>query len=244
MKSINQGRLPFTLRTLATLVLLIALSGIVGCHSAGYQKGDDAAKTLQQAEAQVKVERRQIEATIEALNDLVQRPAPDLKPQFDRLNTELDRLVASAERVERTRQRMEQKSADYFDTWDKQLAAINYGKIREQSEARRAAVTNELHSIDARYQDAHTVVWALINYFRDIRTALSVDLTRAGLDSVKDIVSNADQNSDKVKVALNALADELAKSGIGLSSVVAPARSPMTITNDSRVSVRSPVSTE
>jgi hypothetical protein len=226
-----------------TLCLAATLWCATGCHSTGYRKGDGAAKSIQRASAEVQMETRRMDATIQALDDLVNRPGADLKPQYQRFSKSLDRLIDSAEDIERTRQRMELKSAEYFAAWDAEVSAIHYGKIREQSEARRAEVTNRFQTVNARYQEAQEVVWALINYFKDIRTAVSLDLTRDGLASVKEIVGNADQNADKVRASLARLSEELAKSGASLSSemrqtdTVAPQE-------ETRVSVRDPVVTE
>ncbi len=224
-----------------TVMGVIALCAMSGCRTTGYDKGDGAAKSLHKAAEQVQAETRQIDFTTAALNDLVNNPAPDLRPQYQRFSKSLDRLIETAEDVESTRVRMEQKTAEYFATWDEQAAAINYGKVREHSEARRAHVTNQFQTVNARYQDAHEVVWALINYYRDIRTALGVDLTRGGLESVKEIARNAHVNADKVEVALGRLSEELARSSADLSSVARP----NVFTNqEPRVTVRSEVTEE
>lgn len=202
-----------------TCILLLALFWI-GCRSNGYNKSDAAGRSFRDAAAEVDTESRSIEATLAALNDLVNQPAADLKPQFHRYSSALNRLVASAAQTERTRQQMELKSAEYFGAWDKEVAGINYGIIRELSEARKTEVTNRFHSINSRYLEAQSVVRPLITYLEDIRTALSVDLTSAGLNAVKSIVNNADLNSRKVQTALANLSEDLTASGAGLLSVV------------------------
>jgi hypothetical protein len=133
---------------------------------------------------------------------------------------------------------MEEKSAEYFAAWERNATNISFGIIRERSENRMAEVTNRFHAVNSRYVEAQSVVRPLIVYFTDIRTALSTDLTAAGLESVKSIVKNADQNSRKVQIALGRLADELTTSGASLSSVI------FSIPEQPRVSVRSELSNE
>jgi hypothetical protein len=70
-----------------------------------------------------------------------------------------------------------------------------------------------------RYLEAQGVVRPLLSYFTDIRKALSVDLTPAGLESVKGIVDNAERNARKVQTALANLTEQLATSGTELSTV-------------------------
>jgi hypothetical protein len=222
------GKLRSLLSITQVLVFLPLLLWAVGCRTNAYNKSDVAGRSLHKAAAEVEIETRQIERTLTALQDLAERPAADLKPQFHRFSTALDRLIDSAEQTDRRGVLMEKKNAEYIAAWDQQVTSIHYGIIREQSEARKADVTNQFHAVNTRYRDLQAVVWPLIAYFKDIRTALSVDLTSAGLDSVKGIVSNADQNARKVQTALARLADELTTSGTGLSSV-APRDEPLRV---------------
>jgi hypothetical protein len=96
---------------------------------------------------------------------------------------------------------------------------MQYEVIRDQSEDRRAEVTNRFETANRQYQETHAVVRPLIAYLEDIRRALNMDLTTGGLASVKSIVSNADENAAKVQMALARLANELAASGTRMSSV-------------------------
>jgi hypothetical protein len=114
---------------------------------------------------------------------------------------------------------MQQKSADYLQAWDRQLQAIDYQHIRDLSEARRSEVTNRVESINRRYQESQAAVQPLIAYFQDIRKALSTDLTPGGLEALKGVVQNANDNVAKVQTALEALTTELTNSSAGMSSV-------------------------
>jgi hypothetical protein len=221
MTATNQRR-PFV--TLGEILLISALLCATGCQHAGYQKGDAASKSLQRAALEIQAQSKAIDVAVGTLTDLVAHPAPDLKPQFRRFSVAVDRLEDTVKRTERTRERMELKSVEYFQTWDKQTAGIQYGIVRDQSETRRAQVTNQFESVNARYLDAQGVVRPLLSYLNDIRTVLSVDLTPAGLNSVQGIASNAENNARKVQVALQKLSDELRTSGAGWSSVVAQNR--------------------
>ena len=197
---------------------VLALILITGCHSNSYRKGDVAARSMQMAAAEVKAESRAIDVTMETLNDLVNKPGPDLKPQFLRFQGALDRLEEAAARTERSRAQAEARNKDYFNSWGHQVEDIQFGAVRDQSENRRAAVTNRFHNVNARSVEAQAVVQPLISYLNDIQSALSADLTTAGLDSVRGIVSNADQNARKVQIALGELAEELSDSSVALSS--------------------------
>ncbi len=197
----------------------VVMSLFNACTSTGYQKGDVAATSMQRAAVEVQLEGRAMDQTVAALSDLVAQTNGDLTGPYKRYSHSLDQLIASAQKTESTGRKMEEKNAAYLAEWDKQLAAIDYGHIQEISAARRTAVTNSLDAIQRRYQESQAAVQPLISYLLDIRRALSADLTTAGLDSLKGVAKNANDNVAKVQTALDALTNELTTSSAGLSSV-------------------------
>src|SRR5262245_36658267 len=111
-----------TILTLSKSCLLgLALVGLVGCATAGYKKSDAAARSLQTASREVTAESRALELTLHTLNDLVNQPGADLKPQFKRFDTALDKLLAASDRNERAERQIAQKSAAYFQAWDEEM---------------------------------------------------------------------------------------------------------------------------
>jgi len=196
-----------------------AVCVVSGCASHGYEKGDIAAASMQKAAAEVQAEQRALDATVSALGELVNTQGGDLGLLFRRYSDSLDHLVAAAHRTETTGKKMEVKNADYVDAWDRQLQSIDYQHIRDLSEARRAEVTNRMETVSRRYRESQAAVQPLISYFEDIRKALSTDLTPAGLESLKEVVTNADNNVVKVQTALDALSTELTESSAKMSSV-------------------------
>ena len=205
---------------MALTAFALGLLGVAGCQSAGYNKSTAAAVSLQTAALEVQAESQALETTIAALDDLVERPAGDLRIQYRAYRTALYRLNAAVDRTESTGNKMRQKNAAYLKSWDEQLAAMSFEHVRQSSEARKAEVSNQLKQIDTRYDDTHTAVGPLVAYLEDIRLALDADLTLAGLAAVKPIVSNAGENAAKVKTALARLSEELTDSSSRMSSIM------------------------
>src|SRR5258708_23160277 len=215
------------LRRLASLsAAAVALGLATGCTSTGYQKGDVAATSMQRAAAEVQLEGRAMDQTMATLGALISESNGDLRKPYKRYSKCLDRLIASAERSDNTGRRMEEKNAAYLAEWNRQLTAIDYGHIHEISEARRTESTNRLDAIQRRYHESQAAIQPLITYLVDIRRALSTDLTMAGLDSLKSVVQNANENVTKVQTALDALTTELTTSSARLSSVAYQANPP------------------
>src|SRR2546421_3323197 len=205
------------------LVSLIAVGWLTGCSTTGYHKSDAAARSLDAAAAEVQGQRRALEMTTEALQDLVNKPAPDLKPQFARFSDSLDRLNASAKRNQQAARRVGQKSSEYFLAWDKELTTLNYDVIRTRGEARKEEVANLFKVVNRHYHDAQAALQPLVEYLQDIRRTLGADLTTPGLDSVKNFVSNAQENAGKVETALTKLSTVLTEASTSMSSAAVQA---------------------
>jgi hypothetical protein len=207
--------------SLLTNVCVGALAAclLAGCNSTGYQKGDVAAISMQNAATEVQIEGRAMDQTIASLKELVADSNGDLRPPFKRFSKSLDRLITTAQHTQDTGKGMQEKNAAYLQAWDQQLQTIDYQHIRDLSEARRAEVTNRVEAVNRRYQESQAAVQPLISYLLDIRKALSTDLTPGGLESLKGIVQNATDNVAKVQTALEALTSELTNSSARMTSV-------------------------
>src|SRR2546425_13350277 len=99
MTTNNQTRTGNRLQGLLAAIVAGMMAWMTGCNTTGYQHSDAAALNSQGAAAEVKAEGQELETTLTALNELVQQPAADIKPQFLRFSAALDRLLASAKQA-------------------------------------------------------------------------------------------------------------------------------------------------
>jgi hypothetical protein len=205
------------------IVACLTLASLTACKTATYDRGDAAARSLQNAAAEVQIESRYLTFTMSALEDLVKKPAADLRPQFKQFSKNLDRLEACARRNEKAAESTYLKHAAYFRSWDRQITNMNYEVVRSRSETRRTEVTERFNAVNRRYYEARTTMQPVLAYLNDIRRALGSDLTPAGIEAAKPIVANAADNAKKVQVALAKLTDELSDSGARMASVGTPA---------------------
>jgi hypothetical protein len=205
---------------LQTSICIAGVLYLSGCASPSYKKADSASSSLQKASMEINTENRAIEATMTSLDDLVNKPAADLTPQFTRFNSSLEWLIDSSQRAEKAAAEANKKSREYFEAWDKEVGSIRYEAVRDQSVSRKTQVSEELNTVDQRYRQNQAVVEPLIAYLKDIRTSLSVDLTAGGVASVRPLAENAQQNARKVQGALAQLSQDLAESGTRMSALV------------------------
>ena len=232
MKTQNQNQLGSLLKTAGALAFGIATLCLAGCASTPYHKGDAAAVSLQDGASEVQGQSRALEVTIGSLDDLVNKPEPDLKPQFKRFSKALDNLAAYEKRNERSQAHVRNKSADYLESWNQELATMNYETVRSRSQERKAEVTTYFDSVNRRYHDAQDAMGPLLSYLYDVRRALAADLTPNGLESIKPVVAKARENADRVQLALGRLTTELAASSAHMSSVVYQNASPSPVSTN------------
>ena len=220
----NRSTKPFS--AIAILILTATTLAWAGCATKGYVKSETAATSLHTAAGEVQAESRALNATLASLNDLVNKPPGDLRLPYEAYSTNLDQLIASAHRNDGVLRRVGQKNAAYFESWDKDLATMNYDAVRNRSQERKSEVTANFESVYRRYQEAQGTIHPLLDYFQDIRKALSTDLTVDGLEAMKPTVANVNENAAKVQSALARLAEELAASGAKMSPVTAQNQQP------------------
>lgn len=205
-------------RLVCLALCIIAFACFVGCRTSTYKRGEAAAQSLQNAATEVQIQSQQLSLTMSSLEDLVNKPGADLRPQFTQFSRNVDCLEASARRNDKAAEAALKKNALYLASWDLQITNMNYEVVRSRSEARRAEVGERFKSVHSHYREARTAMQPLLTYLKDIRRALGSDLTRGGLQSVKPIVANARDNAQKVQTSLSKLTSELTDSSASMSS--------------------------
>ena len=159
----------------------------------------------------------QLDGTVAALKELVEKPAPDLAPQFKAFSKNLTQLESTAQDVAALAGKIDTKSQDYFATWDQQIAAVQNENIRERSTERRQAVSASFKKLQSEYAGVREVFKPLLSDLRDIRTVLDADLTVDGLKSIKGTVKDVAGENDSVKKSLQGLAGGFRGLGVKLS---------------------------
>ncbi|MCU0784983.1 MAG: DUF2959 family protein [Verrucomicrobia bacterium] len=197
----------------------LRIAALAGCASSGHQKGEATAEGLQGAADRIAKAQTTREATLAALNDLVDNPQPDLRPQFKKFNSFLKTWESQIQDAGSKSASMQAKGAAYFEKWDEELAKIQNEDIRNRSLVRKEAVTKQFEKIGIAYAEVDKTRRPLMSDLADIRIALSADLTRAGLDAVRPVVKKANEDAEPLGKAVDKLVEEFKALGLTLSAV-------------------------
>ena len=209
-------------QVLQVSALVLAVVWLAGCSTTVYKQGDRAAGSSRTAALEVQTESQALAGTMATLNDLVDKPAADLKPQFGCFSAALDSLVAAAKQGAVMGDQLVRSNAAYFAAWHKQLGTITNADVRSRSEARETEVCNQFNAANHGYLQAQDALRSLIDYLQDIRRALSTDLTVSGVGALKALVSNANTDASKVQASLAQAGTDLTALSNRMSSVGGP----------------------
>jgi hypothetical protein len=202
---------------LAAVILLMA-----GCaSSSGYQKAGDTSSTIEKTAHNIHKGNGQIDSVLFALSSLVNSPETDVKSQFEKFNTSVRKLEKLSNEVNAQAAAMQTQGADYFRTWDEELAKIQNEDIRSRSTERKNIVAARFEKVRISYAQAKADFVPFMSDLKDIRTALATDLTAGGIASVKKVANQADANAAPLRISLTTLEEDFKALGISLSSATA-----------------------
>ena len=206
----------------ASCALAVAVAFLAGCASHGYDKGSATAAGLKESATKIEAADGQLDATLGSLNDLVNNPQADLRPQYKKYSGNVDDLAALAKHVDDAVNAMRAQGKEFFAKWNEELAAIKNEDIRTRSAARQKEVSDELLNVKRSYAETEIAFKPFMSDLRDVQKYLGTDLTPAGVATMKEPAAKANQAGATLKQSLSKLAADFKSLGIAMSAV-APA---------------------
>jgi hypothetical protein len=189
------------------------------CKSPAYNQGNMTAADIQTTADRMAVMPDQINKTMASLNDLVQNPQADLRPQYEQFAANLDQTDSLSKEIATARKAMGEKGKEYLARWDEQIAQIQNPDIKARSQARRDDVAQRLMAIKAGYTESCSAFKPLMADLTDVQKYLSVDLTTAGIATIKDPVAKASRDAVPLNASLTQTAADFKALGVAMSSV-------------------------
>ena len=209
-----------------TVLAAMAMAALInGCASSGYEKGNETAANIQAAGNLIGALPGQIDATLESLNNLIQKPQTDLRPQHELFAANVAKLESSAKEVADARKSMAERQKEFFARWDEQLAQLQNEDIKARSQSRKDEVMRKMTAIKLNYTEAETAFKPFMSSLKDMEKYLSVDLTPGGIAAMKDSAAKATQEAAPLKESIAKVAEAFKELGVSMSSV-APQQQP------------------
>jgi len=209
----------------SNLALTVAVAVLAGCASHNYDKGTATAAGLKESADKISAADGQLNATLASLNNLVERPQADLRPQYKQFSDNVDDLGSLAKNVKDSVTAMRENGKEFFDQWSKELAGIQNEDIRNRSAARQKEVSDALMDVKRSYAETEIAFKPFMSDLRDIQKYLGTDLTPAGVASMKDVAAKANTTGATLKTSVDKLTADFKSLGLAMSAVApAPAK--------------------
>jgi hypothetical protein len=195
------------MKTCKTILSLLALTALIsGCATSGYQKANHTAASLQSTSDCINKGTGQIDAALASLSQLVDNPSADLKAQLKTFDSSVSGVESMSREIGSRVASTQQQGAEYFQKWDEDMAQIQNTDIRSNSADRKEAVVKQFDRVKASYESTRGQLMPFVADLRDIRTALSTDLTPAGVEAIRGAASKANAKGVVVRQSLSELA--------------------------------------
>lgn len=190
-----------------------ALSGCAATAGSGYERAGSTSESLTVVREEIAEAKPKVSETVNTLENLVNRPAADLKPQFE----EFAAAVREAERRERRISSRvttyENRRDSYMERWQADIDEISNVDLRDRALSRKSETRDSFADLDEKLATMQEDYDALLDQLNDLRRFLSSDLTIAGISSIRTDTEEAreleGQLQDAMDDAIEAL-DEIA----------------------------------
>jgi hypothetical protein len=185
-------------KSLCVMAVLLAVF-VAGCSTTGPQRAERASSSLEGMRAEIQKTADLLDGSVATLNDMVDNPKPDLKPQYEAYTKSITALDAQLALVRGRADEVKARGLDYFDTWKKQSEDISNPELKQHAQDREAKLRERFEVIRTELTKLGESSKPLLTSLRDVQTLLSLDLTPQGVQSVAEPAKKAKENLATVK---------------------------------------------
>jgi chromosome segregation ATPase len=200
-------------RNFVITLLGVALSaGVAGCATEEEQavkRAEQTAASLSDVLIEVTAGKKQLDATTQALGKLTSQTGGHLRPGFETYMKELARLQVQADRAKARADDLYARADAYIDKWQQDATKLQNPDLKKEAEVRRTKIKSSIAAIQTAARAAGDAYRPLLQDLTDIQTALSNDLTEAGIAAVKPTAATAIDDAGKLQSRIDALIAEL-----------------------------------
>ncbi|HUK81752.1 MAG TPA: DUF2959 family protein [Verrucomicrobiae bacterium] len=203
-----------------TLALGAALiqPNTVTAQAAAPSAQENLAKSVEEIRTETLATRGQLQTSIGALTALTNQKEGDLKPAYDAFVAEVGKTHAVAAQTAKRAADMQTASKDYFGAWQQEIAGINNESLRRTAQKRLDSARRNYDKAIASLQEAANRFKPLLTELDDVQKMLAMDVTAAGVKSVRGVANDARRDGDRVRATITDALSNLQDLGVALST--------------------------
>jgi hypothetical protein len=217
-------------KSLYVMVALLSVLAVLvaGCSTTGPERAQQAASSMDAMRAEIQKTGDLLNGAVATLTDMVEKPKPDLKEQYQAYTGSITALDAQLALVRSRADEVRQRGLAYFDTWKAQSQDISNPEMKQHAQDREAKLREKFESIRTEMGKLGEAAQPLLTSLRDVQTLLSLDLTPQGVQSVAGPAKKAQENLATVKTEAAKVREDIdaVRKLLAPSSSPAPAPAP------------------
>jgi flagellar biosynthesis chaperone FliJ len=172
--------------------MVLAATGLAGSVLAQSAQ-ERLAASVKEAREQLQNTRTDLQATVGALNDL-QKQSGDLRPAYEKFSASIEKTRNSAGLAAKLGETMSTDSKNYFDAWLSEINGISNPDIRKVSTKRLDTVKKQYDEAVKEVKRVAPLFTPMMSDLEDLKSALGMDLTPAGLKAHSKAVGNTNKS--------------------------------------------------
>jgi len=205
------------LRALSVAAIVSATAGCTTNPFKGASPREEASHSIDATAIEVAATRSRIDVAVRSFQEILDHPGTDLNRQMKNYTDAVAQLRSSADKLRNRATAMQSRGQEYFVEWDREIAGIRDEELRTRSTERRDEVASRFDEIREHYVEAREALQPLLTRLDETRTALAVDLTAAGVSSIRSSTGNLSDEAAPAREALDDLAESLRRAGVALA---------------------------
>lgn len=192
-------------------VLGTALAVLAGCETSEGRQAKVARRavtSLEDTREQLVQAEHQVDAALISMDRLAAQPR-DLKQTYKAYASEVSKTVNEADEAEQRADEMRERWQEYITNWEQEADRIRSEQLRAGATERRQGVRDNYNRLRDVANNTRQAYDPFLRQLQDIRRALSLDLTPAGVEAAKPAMETAREAGAHLKEQIDAFIQEL-----------------------------------
>ena len=189
-------------------IALVSLSAAACAHTTGsVVESQRAMASIHGMANQLNNIQMEIDKAVTALNDL--SSGTNLTQAYNSYNRSINNILSARDRAMAQRSNMQLNGQQYISKWQSELETIQDNDVKSALADRKEKVVASFDDIRASLDGLRDAYQPLLTTAQEIRQALALDLTPAGVESLKPAIDKAKGQAETVKQKIAEVRGEL-----------------------------------
>lgn len=190
----------------SSLLLLGIATAVAGCSSAPPMQSVDLKENVHDSAEKLEQSATALQNTLIPLRQILDGQSTDVQEAYGEFSTGVDSFEDVANDLRELAENRADETAEYMADTDEQISGIQDQKLREESRTRRREIAASVNALGGDYDKVRDELNSVTTGLTDIRKALSVDLSGAGIDAIRSPAKAIMGRIEDLRDQLNALA--------------------------------------